>query len=399
MLKCFYKLVKKFEGTISMKKVLIFYASYGGGHLSAANSIKQCIDENFEGFETKLVDCMQYVNKPINKITTIAYKEMAKKFPWAWGEVYAHSHKGPLAHISSTSNNLMAKKLLKLLKEYRPDIVISTHPFGSQMVSYLKRKALVECELATVMTDFAPHEQWLVGKEYVDCFFVSHEKMRQELINNYNILGNKVFATGIPLSNRFLLHYNKAKIKKSFDLNLDKRVILFFGGGEFGLGREKTISILKAFIAHSKEHQIVAISGKNEKMKTEFEKLVKEENAEEIVKVLGYTNQVPELMSISDLVVTKPGGLTTTESLASGLPIVVINPIPGQEEENAEFLENAGVAIWLKKHSNYDEVIGNFLSDSKKLHEMKINTKLLAKKNSTKDICNIVLNIENLAKK
>lgn len=74
-----------------MKKILIFYASFGGGHLSAANSIKQCIDENFKGYETSLVDCMLYVNKPINKITTTAYKEMAKKFPWAWGEVYSHS--------------------------------------------------------------------------------------------------------------------------------------------------------------------------------------------------------------------------------------------------------------------------------------------------------------------
>ncbi len=126
-------------------------------------------------------------------------------------------------------------------------------------------------------------------------------------------------------------------------------------------------------------------------MKNEFDKLVQEEHAENIVKVLGFTKQVPELMSISDLVVTKPGGLTTTESLASGLPIVVINPIPGQEEENAEFLENAGVAIWLKKHDDYDTIINNLLADTKKLHKMKINTKLLAKKNSTKDICNIVL--------
>lgn len=123
-----------------MKKILIFYASFGGGHLSAANSIKQCIDENFDGYETNLIDCFLYVNKPINKISTIVYKEMAKKFPWAWGEVYRHSQRGPIAHISSTANNLMAKKLLKLLREYAPDVVISTHPFGSQMVSYLKKK-------------------------------------------------------------------------------------------------------------------------------------------------------------------------------------------------------------------------------------------------------------------
>lgn len=373
-----------------MKKILLFYASFGGGHLSAANSIKQCIDENFSDCETKLVDCMLYVNKPINAISTTAYKEMAKKFPWVWGDIYAHTQKGPLARISSTSNNLMAKKLLKLLKEYQPDIVISTHPFGSQMVSYLKRKALIECKLATILTDFAPHEQWLIGSDYVDYLFVSHEKLRQELINT-GIDSNKVFATGIPLSNRFLMHYNKEEIKHSFGLDLNKKVILFFGGGEFGLGREVTIKILSAFIHHRGNHQIVAIAGKNEKMREEFNFLVEQENAEDFVTVLSYTHQVPELMSISDLVVTKPGGLTSTESLSSGLPMVLINPIPGQEEENAEFLENSGVAVWLRKNSDFESEIAKLLSDKDKLHKMKLNTKLLAKKHSTRDICDIIL--------
>jgi len=126
-------------------------------------------------------------------------------------------------------------------------------------------------------------------------------------------------------------------------------------------------------------------------MHEEFKKVVEEENAQNIVKVLSYTNEVPELMSISDLVVTKPGGLTTTESLASGLPMILINPIPGQEEENAEFLENSGVAVWLKKDSNFDSIISELLSNKNKLHQMKLNTKILAKKNSTRDICNIIL--------
>ena len=373
-----------------MKKILIFYASFGGGHLSAANSIKQCIDENFDGYETNLIDCFLYVNKPINKISTIVYKEMAKKFPWAWGEVYRHSQRGPIAHISSTANNLMAKKLLKLLREYAPDVVISTHPFGSQMVSYLKRKALVDCKLATIMTDFAPHEQWLVGKEQVDYFFVSHEKMRQELIDD-NIPAEKVFATGIPISKRFLMNYDRTEVMNSFNLNLNKKVILLFGGGEFGLGREQTLKILKSFITHSTQHQIVAISGKNEKMKESFEKLVEELHSENMVRVLPYTTQVPELMSIADFVVTKPGGLTSTESLVSGLPMVLINPIPGQEEENAKFLEDSGVGIWLKQKENCDEIIIELLNNEDKLNQMRKNPELLAKKNSTMDICKTIL--------
>ena len=373
-----------------MKKVLIFYASYGGGHLSAANSIKQCIEDNYPNYETKLVDCMLYVNKHINRVTTTAYKEMAKKFPWAWGEVYNHAQKGPIAKISSTANKLLAKKLLVLMNEYNPDIVISTHPFSSQMISYLKKKKLVNCKLSTIMTDFSPHDQWLVGKDYVDAFFVSNNKLRDYLIS-FGIPQNKVYATGIPLSNRFLMHYDKAEIKKSFDLEYNKKIILFFGGGEFGLGEEKTVKILSSFIEHAEKYQIIAIAGKNEKMKEEFEKLVTLKQAENKVKVLSYTTQVPELMSIADLVVTKPGGLTTTESLASGLPIIAINPIPGQEEENAQFLEDSGVAIWIRKHDNFDIIIKEILSDKDKLHQMKVNTKLIAKRNSTKDICKTIL--------
>lgn len=129
-------------------------------------------------------------------------------------------------------------------------------------------------------------------------------------------------------------------------------------------------------------------------MKLRFDEIVAKNKAKNRVKVLKFTNQVPELMSISDFVVTKPGGMTTTESLASGLPMLIINPIPGQEEENAEFLESKGVGIWLKKNDNISNVINNLLSDSNKLAKMKQNTKLLGNSNSTKDICEILLKKE-----
>ena len=122
------------------------------------------------------------------------------------------------------------------------------------------------------------------------------------------------------------------------------------------------------------------------------ENIVIENHKEANVQIFEYTNKVPEFMSISSLVVTKPGGLTTSESLASGLPIVVINPIPGQEEENAEYLVNHNTAIWLKKDDNVEEIINNLLSDTSKLEEMSNNAKSISKPNSTNDICKILLN-------
>ena len=125
-------------------------------------------------------------------------------------------------------------------------------------------------------------------------------------------------------------------------------------------------------------------------MKSEFKKIVEENNKQESVKVLAFTNKVPELMSISDLVISKPGGLTTSESLASNLPMIIINPIPGQEEENAEFLESKGTGIWLRKNDSSREVLKSVIDNPEKLNTMKKNTEILAKKHSTEDICNIL---------
>lgn len=369
-------------------RVLIFYASYGGGHLSAAKSIKQYIDDNYKEAETLLIDCIKYINKGLDKITTMAYSEMAKKAPWAWGEIYNHSQKGTMSHISNGANKIMSFKLNKLFEEFNPDIVVSTHPFGSQMTAYLKSKGKTHCILASIMTDFASHDQWLVGHEYIDHIFVSHDGMKKD-ITAKGIPSSKIHATGIPLSNRFLEHFNRKEIKLSFDLTLEKKTILFFGGGEFGLGKDKTLKILKAFIDNiGDEYEIIAISGKNPKMQEKFEELVGDNPN---VQVYGYTNEVPELMSISDLVVTKPGGLTITESLASGLPIVIINPIPGQEVENAEFLERRGVAVWIRKTEDPEQAVSELLSNPEQIKHMKIRSKLMAKKHSTADICKILM--------
>lgn len=374
-----------------MKKILIFYAAYGGGHFSAAKSIKKYLDNNYD-VETNIVDCIEYINKVLNKITTGAYKEMARKTPNLWGMVYSHSQKGILGHVSTRTNKVMAIKLKNLIKEESPDLVISTHPFSSQMVSYLRRKGKINCKLVTVLTDFAPHDQWLIGHEYTDAFCVSNNNMKKYL-ENYGVESSKIHVTGIPLSDRFFEKFDKNEVCKEFDLEPSKPVILFFGGGEFGLGKDRTLQILEALIHNLPTSQIVAISGKNPKMNSGFKDLVNKANAEARVKVFDYTNKVPELMSISTIVVTKPGGLTTSESLASNLPILVINPIPGQEEENAEFLEAHNVAVWLRKKDDPDAFIQELFSNPEKINEMKKNSELLAKRNSTKDICEIIIGL------
>lgn len=250
-----------------MKKIIIFYASYGGGHLSAANAIKQHLESKYKGCKIYLIDCMKYINTGLEKVTTDSYKLMAKNLPNVWGGIYKLADKGPVAEISSISNKIMSIKLLNIFKEIQPDIVISTHPFSTQMAAELKKFNKTDCYLASIMTDFAPHNQWLVGHKYIDAIFVSHEGMKKE-IEEKGIPEGKVYATGIPLSNRFLQNYNREEIKKKLGLDPKRKTILFFGGGEFGLGKDKTVAILRAFAKNvGSKYQIIAISGRNEKIK------------------------------------------------------------------------------------------------------------------------------------
>ncbi len=310
-----------------MKKILIFYGSYGGGHLSAAKSIRSYLEEKYPDIKVDMVDCIEYINKYVNKVTTGAYKKMAKKAPWAWKQLYKDSKDGALAKISTTSNKVMAHKLNVYIEEFAPDLIISTHPFSTQMCGFLKKKNKLHCKIATILTDFQIHEQWLEFSEFQDYFFVSNEQMRTDMVNA-GVNGTKVYVTGIPVSERFLGNYDRKKVCEEFDLNPDNEVVLFFAGGEFGLGRNTTILMLKALIRLFSKLQVVAISGRNPKMNDKFKSLVKATESEDRIKIVEFTNKVPELMSISKFVITKPGGLTITEALTSNLPILIMNPIP-----------------------------------------------------------------------
>lgn len=366
-----------------MKNILIFYGSYGGGHLSAARSIYDSITSEHPDYNVEIFDCIEYINKFLNKVTTKFYSGVAKNAPKMWGKIYYNSNSGILSNVSNTANKVMAKKLFKLVNSFKPDLIISTHPFSSNMCSYLKKKAKIDCKLATIITDFALHNQWLNNIEFTDFVFVAHEQMRKELLDR-GCKDNQVFTTGIPISPRFSANYIKNEVCKALDLSTDLPIALFFGGGEYGFGKNLTEHVFENLISNFTDIQVIAIAGKNEKLKVDFENIVKKYNRESSVKILGFTKQVPELMSVSDFVVSKSGGLTTSESLASGVPMFIISALPGQEEDNARFVENNGAGYWLKKHDDIKDCLNKFLSN---LDSMKENCSKIGRKSSTNDIC------------
>jgi processive 1,2-diacylglycerol beta-glucosyltransferase len=282
---------------------------------------------------------------------------------------------------------MLSLKLFKLFSEEQPDVVISTHPFITEMLTSLKKRNKTSAKLCVVITDYESHAFWEIKSKYIDMYFVGNEGIKYSMINN-GIPAEKISVTGIPVNPRFSKKYDRNELLKEFGLK-DKTTVLFFGGGEYGLSNVK--SFYTALLALEKDIQIVAVAGKNAKIKKMFEKLAAKSNKK--VLILGYSTKIPELMNLADFVISKPGGLTTTEVLVTSTPFIIINPIPGQEEENANFLLNNGAAARLFNVKRAVPFMEQLISDTTRIEKMREMQKHLSKPNSTRDICKIALNL------
>ena len=373
--------------------ILLFYASYGSGHLSAATAIEQYIRENYPDAKTLKIDCVEYINKSINKISTSAYKSIILKTPVLWGQVYKLLKNDTILDITQFSNRFMAKKIFTLFEDFEPDLVISCHPLGGQITSFLKSHKKTNCKLATVMTDFASHKQWLIGKDYTDYFFVSNIEMKTSLISE-GIYPNKIYVSGIPIFPNFYKNYDKENIYKSLNIAKNKKNIIFFGGGSLGLSSSSNIqAILTSLLqATDESHQIIIISGKNQKLYNDFQKTINNTYHKSQIKLIDFTTELPELLPITSFVITKPGGLTITECISTNVPIILINPIPGQEKENAQYIADNKMGIWIKTNKPTSEYFQEIFNDTKLIEEIKENQKKYSHINSTKNICDILIN-------
>lgn len=369
------------------KKIMILYASIGGGHYKAAEGVKNYFLKHYPNHKVEMIDALKYTNKVVDKIIISAYVNMARYSPKFWGDLYSFSEKQYSAvNFSNAVQRILSIKLLKLFETEKPDIVISTHPFITEMVAILKKKNKINTSLNVIMTDYASHKFWELKPEFVNRYFVANEEMKYTLINN-GIDKDKIFVTGIPVSPAFLQKYNKEEICKKYNLDYTKKIALLFGGGEYGLSNVKLF--LKGLLEVEEDIQIIAIAGKSKKTQKMFKNTTIKYDKKTII--LGYTDKVPELMSIADFVISKPGGLTTTEILTSNVPFIIINPIPGQEEENARFLLNNGAAVRLFDAQKTTPFLNQLFKDTTRIECMKEMQRNVARPNSTKEIVEIIL--------
>lgn len=396
-------------------KIIILSASTGGGHMSAANCVKEYLNEN--GDSATVIDTLEYISPLLNKTVVEVYEHLAKKHPTIWKLMYTTTNKKSLNKIVEIINKTISKKLIPLLAEEKPDLIISTHPFSTEMISHLKKNENLNIPLICIMTDYAPHRTWLSPN--VDSYVVANEEMIEPM-EEMGVEKNKIHPFGIPVDNDFFNFVNKKEELRNLGLKDDLPTILIMAGN-FGLA-----NIGKVFVKLQKvdlDFQIIIITGKNKGLFNDLKQLthgkrlrkrdkilakmhlknisekhlkimaVKKSDEFKITKptkLIYYTNEVDKYMHVSDLIITKPGGLTISEALACNLPMALFGTIPGQEEENANFLVGKNMAVKLENASGEENIIRNLLLNPEKLNFMKYNCKNFDKSDCLKNIFNLI---------
>jgi processive 1,2-diacylglycerol beta-glucosyltransferase len=371
-------------------RVLILSASAGAGHVRAAQAIEKAFVKLDAAGELRNIDVLDYTSKIFHNLYSKAYIEIVSRTPEIYGWLYDHYDK-PWHNdrLRRAFEKLNTRPFVKILEEYQPDMTVCTYYLPAQIISWLKEKHILHSRQAIVITDFDVHAMWLCGN--YEHYFVALEETKAHL-QALGVPDDKVTTSGIPIDPVFSEPRDKVKIRLKYGLDPKLPTILISAGG-FGVGPIE--KLMESMVKMHNKVQVIVICGRNESLKNQLDRFVQAlpSSCPVNIIVLGYTTEMNEYMSAADMVLGKPGGLTISEALAKGLAFVIINPIQGQEERNADHLLEEGVAIRCNNLPVLAYKIDKLLDDPKQLASMQANAKRLGRPNAACDIVKELLSL------
>ncbi len=371
---------------MGLKRILILSEAVGAGHERAAQALARGLHETYPAVECRVINTGQYLNPWLEKLFVKAYLETLQLTPELWGFLYGLTQKnGQPARVKNFLGKLYMAKLKKLLFTYRPDFVICTHPFPCNAMSAIKEQGH-NVPTAAIVTDFNIHSLWV--QHNLEAYLVGSQEIKDRLIEN-GIEPIRIHVTGIPINPAFATPKNIVCIKRTIGLT-EKPVLLVMGGG-LGVGR--LTEIIRLLDQAPIDAQVVAIAGKNQALKEELDYL-----ADRLTKplwVFGYVSNVEEFMVAADLIITKPGGLTSAEALAVGLPMVLVNPLPGQEEYNCRFLVEKGAAVMASTPNSVPRIVTTLLREPDKMMRMRQNALALGRPAAGLDAAKLIMKMSS----
>jgi processive 1,2-diacylglycerol beta-glucosyltransferase len=365
------------------ERALILAASAGAGHLRAAAAVERAFIQLGAAKEVRNLDTLKYTSKLFQNLYSKAYLELVNRTPDVLGWLYDaldkpwKNEKRRLAF-----DRLNTRPFVRMLEDYRPDIVVCTHFLPAEIISHLKKTDRLVTRQAIVITDFDIHAMWLC--RHYEHYFVALDETRAHLAE-VGIAADRITVTGIPIDPVFCQDKDKTAMRAKYGLERSLATILVSAGG-FGVGPVEQLVRSLTRMRHA--CQIIAICGRNSQLKARMEALARDIAAPSRLRIhpVGYTTDMDEYMAASDLILGKPGGLTTSEALAKGLGLVIVNPIQGQEERNSDHLLEEGAAIRCNNLPILGWKIDRLLDEPGRLAKLQFNALRLGRPKAALDV-------------
>ncbi len=356
----------------SMSRVIwVLSASVGAGHLRAAEAVTLALHQLDPSVEVANHDVLQWASAAFRRVYGQAYLDLVNKAPHVLGYFYDRldrppgkgKHRGKMDDLRLILQKMSLRPFLRALKQNAADLIINTHFLSAEIVASLRRKGQITTPHFTVTTDFETHRLWV--NQPCDRYFTATPEGAAYLCY-WGVPGKDIAVTGIPIDPIFVQPKDRVALLQSRQLPHDRPVLLQLAGG-FGVG--PIAQIFHGLLEIEVPSTIIVVTGKNVKAKEQLERQPTPDRHR--VQIIGYTREMDEWLAMADVVVSKPGGLTTSETLARGAVMVVINPIPGQESRNSDYLLENGAALKVNHVATLAMKINGLLQDQQRLREMK----------------------------
>lgn len=371
-----------------MYKVLLLSASTGGGHNSAAKAIKDSLEKL--DCEVLMANAIRCASPALDVIISEGYEKSAKYIPRTYGSLYKmSSRRTRKKSLDKLMYQLLGRKILNLVNDKKPDAIISTHPFAIMAMMKYKEQGIIKVPIISVLTDYTAHPAYM--QKQVDAYIVGDSDVSY-LLSSFGIDRKRIYPFGIPISDNFLSDEKKVDQVKQ-ELKLEDKFTVLLMGGSFGAGniRDNLTELLES----SYDFQIVVITGRDTSLKNRLDSMLEVLQPDKNVIVLGFTKNMPELMTIGDVLVTKPGGLTTTEAIIKEIPMIIPFYIPGQEEGNVDYLMNNGMALKTSNTYSLSALIEMLIDNPERLEEMSDRMAKRRKTDSAAKIAELTVDLIN----
>jgi len=367
-------------------RVFIATVSAGAGHSQAAAALEEAWRTERPRDTIARLDALDFVPKLYRQLYLKSYVRLVERAPDLWSYVFKKTDNPALLRKLTRVRRSLAKwkaaRFIRQMRGFKPDVVLCTHYMPLEIVGRLKAKGRGRFSPLTVsvVTDFEAHALWM--EPGVDLYCVAVEETKARLVAR-GAAAENVLVTGIPIARKFSLAVEPTTVRRRLGLRDDLPVLLVLGGG---LGLGPVAMVLRELNKLATAVQVVVVCGRNEELRRELATL----ECRHPTHVLGFVTAMHEIMAVADLVLTKPGGLTTSEALAMGKPLFVLNPIPGQEAANSDFLLGHGAAAKANRVEDLPFRLEKLLG-STKLAELARAAKALGQRGAATAICRAVL--------